>query len=61
MFCGISTHTLRKEGDLVGLRADESLNRISTHTLRKEGDNKQIVAYARPAISTHTLRKEGDS
>ena len=34
----ISTHTLRKEGDLVDL-AEKQTCTISTHTLRKEGDS----------------------
>ena len=33
----ISTHTLRKEGDLIPAGFNVAVN-ISTHTLRKEGD-----------------------
>ena len=39
---GISTHTLRKEGDGRRRRAEGAEHPISTHTLRKEGDSKSI-------------------
>ena len=34
----ISTHTLRKEGDIFAEHTWDYAVRISTHTLRKEGD-----------------------
>ena len=57
----ISTHTLRKEGDVAAeVMADDRYS-ISTHTLRKEGDNFLLTEGVLPDdISTHTLRKEGD-
>ena len=55
----ISTHTLRKEGDL-GSHHKNGTRNISTHTLRKEGDFPHLNAPHGLYISTHTLRKEGD-
>ena len=42
----ISTHTLRKEGDLRRRDQRHAGHRISTHTLRKEGDNPEIPLVA---------------
>ena len=57
---GISTHTLRKEGDRLRPLERGTLPNISTHTLRKEGDFKRRWLDGVKFISTHTLRKEGD-
>ena len=57
----ISTHTLRKEGDVAAGNSVLLMDSISTHTLRKEGDLVAAVNELHgDIISTHTLRKEGD-
>ena len=42
----ISTHTLRKEGDLRASATPARPVRISTHTLRKEGDGGLDKAFS---------------
>ena len=41
----ISTHTLRKEGDISSALSYIHSAAISTHTLRKEGDNMVLPPF----------------
>ena len=57
---GISTHTLRKEGDETGdQRFGRGLQFQPTPSARRV-THKQALKMTDGSISTHTLRKEGD-
>ena len=55
----ISIHSLRVEGDCVGLQ-NVGASIISIHSLRVEGDADGSSYSALPCISIHSLRVEGD-
>ena len=57
----ISTHTLRKEGDLIGIAVSRKLNSFQpTPSARRVTLYVSDGDYCSGYISTHTLRKEGD-
>ena len=56
----ISTHTLRKEGDLMGLKALDDAQEFQPTPSARRVTSDLFIDWRLIMISTHTLRKEGD-
>ena len=56
----ISTHTLRKEGDVLGRKNPSLVDIFQPTPSARRVTVKISPALAMKEISTHTLRKEGD-
>ena len=56
----ISTHTLRKEGDIIARLTSGSLSLFQPTPSARRVTRVGSCSLKRKLISTHTLRKEGD-
>ena len=57
----ISTHTLRKEGDINTAAINANIDAFQPTPSARRVTQSMTAALQRMTISTHTLRKEGDA
>ena len=58
---GISTHSAREDGDVIGWEIIRATMVISTHSAREDGDSMCVKFGTSLTISTHSAREDGDT